>query len=84
MQDNTYIWKYLSNQYPDEHVAIYLYVCGGIRSSNHSIQKIMCDTSKIFCPPLSEKQLVTIVTSFLDVKKKQYIMGEIKIKPIYF
>lgn len=83
MQDNTYIFNFIGRNYPDEHIAIYLYVCGSHRTSTRSVEIILSDVKNIFCPPLDEDYLETIVIEFLNNKKKQYIKGEITVKPIY-
>ncbi len=83
MQESEIIWKFLSRMYPDDHTAIYLYACGNVRSPSTAMKQIIDNTRKIFCPPLSEAYLSSVVKGFLDMKKKQYINGEIKIKPIY-
>lgn len=83
MQDSQLIWKLLARDYPDDHVVIYLYSCGNVRSPITAMNRVMDDIERIFCPPMSETYLKKIVKGFLDYKKKQYINGEIKIKPIY-
>ena len=83
MQDSTIIWKFLSREFQDDHMVIYLYVCGNTRSPQTSINKIMEITTKVFCPPLEEYYVKQIVKAYLDMKKRQYINRQIKVKSIY-
>jgi len=83
MQDSILIWKFLSREFPDDHAVIFLYVCGNVRSPQTSIDQIMKITIKIFCPPLEEYYVKQIVKSYLDMKKRQYLNGQIKVKSIY-
>lgn len=83
MTDSEMIWKYLTRAYPDDHQVIYYYACGNKQSPAMAIQRVMEGTKQIFCPPITEIFLRTVVKGFLDYKEKQYKRGEIKIKPIY-
>ena len=83
MTDSELIWKFLSREYPDDHVAVYLYVCGHTRSPNTAMEKVIPLVITIFSPPLSENFVKTVVKAFFDNKKRQYLKGEIKVKSIY-
>lgn len=83
MSDSEIIWKYLDRQYSDDHPAIFLYCCGNTRSPQTATMKMMEDARKLFCPPYTEQFLRTIIHGFLENKKKLYMKGIIKIKPIY-
>ena len=83
MEDSTIIWKYLTREFPDNHQAIYLYICGRERSKVTSMDQIMKSTEKIFCPPLDVIFVKKVISEFLKYKNKQYIKGEIKLKPLY-
>jgi hypothetical protein len=83
MQGSIFIWNFLSREYLDNHPVIYIYTCGGVRSSVTAISKVMDTSEQIFCPPISKEYLLTVVKGFLEMKKKQYLKGEIKVKPIY-
>ena len=83
MEDSTIIWKFLAREYPDSHQAIYLYVSGRDRSKVTSIEQVMKFTEKIFCPPMEPFFVKTVIKGFLEYKAKQYLKGEIKVKPIY-
>lgn len=82
MEDSTIIWKFLTREYPDDHQVIYLYVCGNVRSPRTALEKVMNLMKKIFSG-ISEQYVRSVVKGFLDLKKKQYIRGEIKVKSIY-
>ncbi len=83
MEDSIIIWKYLSRLYPDSHPVIYLSCCGNIRSNKTAIDRIISETKIIFCPPIEEQYLLTVVKAYLVFKKKQYTRNEIQVKPIY-
>jgi hypothetical protein len=83
MTDSSIIWKFLSREFPDDHVVIYLYVCGNVRSPQNAMDKAMLITEKIFCPPLDVIFVKTVLKGFLDMKKEQYKKALIKVKPIY-
>lgn len=77
------IWKFLAREYPDTHQAVYLYVCGNVRSPKTGIAQIMKFTKKVFEPSITEHYIKTVVIGYLDYKRKQYLNGEITVKPIY-
>lgn len=77
------ILKFLTRQYKDEDLIIYLYVCGNVRSANTAIKTTMNDLKKIFSPPLDEEYVKRILIEFLEHKKSLYKKGLIKVKPIY-
>ena len=83
MQDSTIIWNFLTREYSDEHPVIYLYACGQVRSKTTAIQKVMELVKPIFYPAMDEVLLKTVVTAFFEFKRKQYMKGEIKVKPLY-
>ena len=83
MTDSTIIWKFLAREYPDSHQAVYLYVCGTVRSPKTGIEQIMKFTKKVFNPALNDHFIRTVVISYLDDKRNQYLKGEITVKPIY-
>ena len=83
MSDSELIWKFLSREYPDSHVAIYLYVCGNSRSCETAMNKVLPTTLEIFSPPLTENYVKTVIKGYFDYKKKQYVKGEIKVNPLY-
>lgn len=83
MEDSTIIWKFLAREYPDSHQAVYLYVCGTVRSPKTGIYQIMSLTKKVFGPSMNDHFIRTVIIGYLDYKKKQYLKGEIKVKPIY-
>lgn len=83
MSDSEIIWKFLHNIYLDDHTAIYLYCCGNVRSPSTAINKIMEEIRIVFVPMIDEYYVKTIVKAFLDNKKKLFMKGLIKIKPLY-
>ena len=83
MSDSEIILKYLTKSYPDDHQCVYLYVCGHRRSTKTSVDHIMRDIKILFCPPISEHYVNTVIEGFLENKKKMHMKGLIKVKPIY-
>lgn len=83
MSDSEIIWKFLVREFPDDHPAIYMYVCGNVRSPKTAIDKILNQTKPIFHPPMNEQLISSTIKGFLDRKKMQYTNGEIKVKPLY-
>lgn len=83
MEDSMIIWKFLSREYPDSHQAVYLYVCGTVRSPKTGIDQILKLTKKIFGPAMNDHFIRAVIVGYLEDKKKKYLKGEIKVKPIY-
>jgi hypothetical protein len=83
MSDSEIIWKFLEREFLDEHPVIYIYCKGNKRSSTTAITKISDITNPIFYPAMSDFLIRTVIKGFLENKKKQYIKGLIKIKPLY-
>jgi hypothetical protein len=83
MTESELIWKFISKEFPDEHIIIYLYVCGNVRSPKTSMDKAMIVLEKIFCPPYDKDFIRTLLKGFLDRKKEQYLKGNVKVNPLY-
>ena len=83
MSDSIIIWNFLQREFPDDHPAIYIYVCGQKRSEITAIDKLMFLSKQIFCPPLSEPFVLSVVKSYLERKKQAYKNGQIKVKSFY-
>jgi hypothetical protein len=83
MSDSEIIWKFLSREYQDDHVAIYLYCSGNVRIPKTAIDRVLNFTKQIFCPAMSELLVKYTIIAYLDNKKRQYKRAEIKIKPLY-
>ena len=83
MSDSIIIWKFLSNEFHNDHPVVYLYACGQKRSQETAIIKAMNILGEIFCPPYTMIFIKQMLKQFLERKKQQYKSGEIKIKPIY-
>lgn len=83
MEDSVIIWKFLTREYTNDHPVVYLYVCGNVRSPKTAIDKAMSLLKEIFYPAMSEHLIKTVMTAFLEQKKKQYMKGEIIVKPLY-
>lgn len=83
MSDSEIIWKFLSREFPNDHPAIYIYVCGKTRSETTASNKLLEHTKPIFYPPMSEQIIKSTIKGYLNWKKKQYVNGEIKVKSVY-
>lgn len=83
MSDSEIIWKFLDREYLNDNPVIYLYCCGNVRSPKTAITKMAELTNKIFCPAMTEQLIQTVIVGFLENKKKLYMKGIIKIKPLY-
>lgn len=83
MRDEQIIISFLTSQYANSHLAVYLYILGTPSSHITSINTIMKIARPVFCPPFTEGYVITIVKKFLEGKKTQYLNGEFKLTPIY-
>ena len=83
MSDSEIIWKFLTREYQDDHVVVYLYCCGNVRSPKTAIDRVSEFCNQIFCPAIPEWLIKHTIKAYLEHKKKQYQRAEIKIKPIY-
>jgi hypothetical protein len=83
MQDSVIIWKFLEKEYNNDHPVVYLYVCGNVRSPITALGKVLPLVNQIFSPAMPEQLIKTVVVAFLDLKKKQYMKGEIRVKSLY-
>lgn len=83
MDDGQLILKFLEKNYKDDHPAVYLYCVGKRYSPQTGSLNIFREVKDIFCPPISQHYLEVIIKAFLENKKKLYLKGEIKVKPIY-
>ena len=81
MSDSEIIWKFLTSEYLDDHVVVYLYCSGNIITSKTSIDHAFNFLKQIFCPAIPESLVKSTVTAYLNYKKKQYNNAEINIKP---
>ena len=75
MSDSEIIWKFLAREYQDDHVVVYLYCCGNVRSPKTAAERVFEFTKQIFCPAIPEWLVKSTITAYLDYKKKQYKNG---------
>lgn len=83
MSDSEIIWKYLDREYPNEHLVVYLYVCGNVRSNKRAFTTVVDAINVIFYPAMNDAIIKATVEGFLENKRKRYQKGEIKVKSIY-
>ena len=83
MEDSIIIWNFLTKEYKNDHPVIYLYVTNNPRTSTTAVDTITDLVKKIFYPTMPEHLINITIKGFLEMKRKQYIKGEIIVKPIY-
>ena len=83
MIDAKLILKFLMYEYPDDHLVVYLYVCGNVRSPKIAIKQAMSTLQQIFSPPMDKEFVEKVLLEYLNHKKTQYRRGLIKVQPIY-
>lgn len=80
MSEEEFLWDFITKTFPDDHVVIYLYTCGGDRSSENAINRALKECNDVFAPVYPIHILKELIIIFLDFKKAQYFRGKIKIK----
>ena len=83
MTDSEIIWKYLSHEIPNDHLAVYLTASNNTRSHKIAITMVMQIIKIIFYPCISEEIIESAVKTYLENKKKLYILGVIDVKAVY-
>jgi len=83
MEDSKIIWKYLERAFPNDSLAINIYCTGSPTTNKKAIETILNETNQIFCPAMDIIYLKIIITSFFDMKKKNYKNGTIKLVSIF-
>lgn len=83
MSDEEIIFDILNIIIKDDDPIIYLYTHGSYRSSDNAINKALNIASDIFNPAYGDDLLKKIIIIFLNHKKKLFINGKLKPKPIY-
>ncbi len=83
MTDSEIIWKYLNGEIKDDHPAVYLYCCGNARSPKTAKDKLLVLAYQVFAPAMPDYILKATIHGFLENKKKLYMKGLIKVKPLY-
>lgn len=83
MSDSELIWNFLTREYPDDNIVVYIYCCSNARTIKIASDNLFNICKQIFYPAMSEDLINNVIKSYLDNKKVQYHKGEIKIKPIY-
>lgn len=83
MCEEDFLWDFLNKTFPDDHVVIYLYVCGSTRSSDNAINKALKECNYVFAPVYPLAFLKELITEYLEYKKSLYFKGRIKINRDY-
>ena len=83
MTKSEIIRKFLIREYPDNHLLIYLYCCGNIRTPNIVLKAAESLTSEIFQPMIQESVIKITIKEFFEDKKRKYKNGLITLKACY-
>lgn len=83
MSDSKIIREFIETCVPNDHPAIFIYIMGKERSKITALNQITALADGILCPPYTQGHIRTIAKQFLKDKKKEYEMGQLKIKEIY-
>jgi hypothetical protein len=83
MSDSEIIWKFLEKEYSNDHVIIYLYVCGSIQNKKNAVLTAINSIKLIFSNTINEAIVKSTVEGFLNLKAKLYKNGKITVKSIY-
>jgi hypothetical protein len=83
MTDSIIIWNFLTKEYQNDSPVVFLYVCGNVRSPKTAIDRATDLVTQIFHPTIPEYIIRATIKGFFEMKKKQYMRGEFKPKPIY-
>jgi hypothetical protein len=83
MSDTRIIYRFLTNEFPNDHPVVYLYVCGQERSQTAATNKGLALLKDVFSPPYSLVYLKELLIEYLDIKKEEYKKGVIQVKPLY-
>jgi hypothetical protein len=83
MTDSELILNFLNREYKNDHIIIYLYVCGNKRSIQYSKDQIFKSLNGILFPAISETCVKNTIEIFLNEKKQLFNKGEFKFNPFY-
>ena len=83
MSDTILIGKYLVREYPNDHLALFQYAMGGVRSKAGVIEQILQYVKPVFAPVINNNDIRIAITVFLEDKKARYSRGEIQLKWFY-
>jgi len=83
MSDSEIIWKFLTHEYLDDSLVIYLYICGNTRTTQSSINSVLETTQSVFNDTIKKPIQLSAIKAFLIYKKKQYDKGLVKVKAPY-
>lgn len=83
MSDSQLIWKILEKEYPNEHLVIYLYVCGSIKNKKTAV-KTAIELIELFCSKTINTSIIkATVEGFFNIKVRLYKSGKITVKTAY-
>ena len=83
MRDFEIVYNFLDISLPDNHPYIYQYIINDHISEENIVNKILKLCDFLFMPPYDINFMINVIEYFLNNKKNQYLLGKIKINPIY-
>lgn len=83
MSDSEIIWKFLNKEYPNDHLIIYLFVCGSHQNKKNATQTAIKLIKLIFSDTINDAMVKTTVDGFFNLKHNLYKNGKIKVKTVY-
>lgn len=83
MRDFEIVYNFLDISLPDNHPYIYQYIINDHISEENIVNKILKLCDFLFMPPYDINFMINVIEYFLTNKKNQYLLGKIKINPIY-
>ena len=83
MRDFEIVYNFLDISLPDNHPYIYQYIINDHISEENIVNKILKLCDFLFMPPYDINFMINVIEYFLNNKKTQYLLGKIKINPIY-
>ena len=83
MKDFEIVYNFLDISLPDNHPYIYEYIINEHISKENIVNKLLKLCDFLFMPPYDINFMINVIEYFLNNKKTQYLLGKIKINPIY-
>jgi hypothetical protein len=83
MTERDIILKYLNRAYDNTNPLVSIYVSGIVTTPKRAIDHLANDIYKIFVG-IPNETIQKAIKEFLETKKKQYLSGEIMLKPMYW
>jgi hypothetical protein len=83
MEDFEIVYNFLNISLPDNHPYVYEYITNKHTTKENIVNKVLKLCDFLFMPPYDIYFMINVIEYFLNNKKTQYLLGNIKIYPIY-